>query len=75
MTAPLLVALKAHVRVLVAAVGLRSTASDLTYLSRRPGLLLRSVLAIVARSFLGPLALEMALRVPLRTVVDRLAAP
>lgn len=46
MTHNLLLILKVLVAVLVAAVGLGSTAADLTYLWRRPGLLLRSLLAM-----------------------------
>ena len=46
MTAVLLTVLKALVAVLVAAVGLGSTTADLTSLWRRPGLLLKSLLAM-----------------------------
>ncbi len=46
MTATLLLLLKAAVGVIILAIGMDSTLGDLTYLWRRPGLLLRSLLAM-----------------------------
>jgi bile acid:Na+ symporter, BASS family len=57
MTAWLLVTLKLAVGALILAIGMGSTFSDLTYLWRRPGLLLRSLLAMYVLVPLAALAL------------------
>lgn len=64
MTAALLEFLRVLVVVLVVAVGLGSTAADLTYLWRRPGLMLRSLLAMYVVVPLLALALAAVLDLP-----------
>jgi BASS family bile acid:Na+ symporter len=67
MTGIILLALKASVGVLIFAIGLGSTPGDLAYLWRRPGLLLRSVLAMYVAVPVAILALVKVL--PLSTGV------
>ena len=59
MTAGLLLALKVLVAALIFAIGLGSTPGDLAYLWRRPGLLLRSVVAMYVAVPLAILALVL----------------
>jgi BASS family bile acid:Na+ symporter len=64
MTAILLLLLKAAVAVIVFAIGMDSTLKDATYLWRRPGLLLRSLLAMYVLVPLAALALVKVLTLP-----------
>jgi BASS family bile acid:Na+ symporter len=57
MTAALLILLKVAVAGIILAIGMDSTLKDVTYLWRRPGLLLRSVLAMYVLVPLAALAL------------------
>jgi BASS family bile acid:Na+ symporter len=61
MTAAPLILLKLAVAVIILAIGMRSTVGDVTYLWRRPGLLLRSVLAMYVLVPLATLALVKVL--------------
>jgi len=70
-TGALLLALKACVVALLCAIGLGSTLADLTYLLRRPALLLRSLLAMYVAMPLAALALVWTVSLPpgVRTAV------
>jgi|SRR5271156_530736 len=61
MTATLLILLKVAVAIIILAIGMDSTLRDATYLWRRPGLLLRSVLAMYMLVPLAALALVKVL--------------
>jgi len=61
MTATLLLLLKISVGIIILAIGMDSTLKDATHLWRRPGLLLRSVLAMYVLVPLAALALVKAL--------------
>ncbi|HKM74203.1 MAG TPA: hypothetical protein VJX94_29770 [Stellaceae bacterium] len=61
MTATLLILLKVAVAGIILAIGMDSTLRDATYLWRRPGLLLRSVLAMYVLVPLAALALVKVL--------------
>jgi BASS family bile acid:Na+ symporter len=69
MTASLLVLLKLLVSVMVLAIGMGSTVSDLTYLWRHPKLLLRSVVAMYVLVPLLALFLMAVLSVPIEVEV------
>jgi len=75
MTAALVVVLKACVVALLGAIGLGSTIADLTYLTRRPALLLRSLFAMYVAMPLAALALVRIVPLPpgVRTAVLVLA--
>jgi BASS family bile acid:Na+ symporter len=64
MTATLLLLLKGAVGVIILAIGMDSTRADLTYLWRRPGLLLRSLLAMYVLVPLAAFALVKVLTLP-----------
>src|SRR5277367_1160042 len=61
MTATLLILLKVAVAIIILAIGMDSTLRDASYLWRRPGLLLRSVLAMYVLLPLATLALVKVL--------------
>jgi BASS family bile acid:Na+ symporter len=64
MTATLLLVLKACVVTLLGAIGLGSTLADLTYLFRRPALLLRSLFAMYVAVPLAALAIVRTIPLP-----------
>jgi len=64
MTATLLLLLKLSVALIILAIGMDSTPKDMTYLWRRPGLLLRSLLAMYVLVPLAALVLVKALTLP-----------
>jgi len=64
MTATLLLVLKACVVTLLGAIGLGSTLADLTYLFRRPALLLRSLFAMYVAMPLAALAIVRSVPLP-----------
>lgn len=75
MTTTLLLALKACVVALLCAIGLGSTPADLTYLLRRPALLLRSLFAMYVSIPLAALAIVQTVPLPpgVRTAILVLA--
>lgn len=75
MTPALLLALKGCIVTLLCAVGLGTRAADLTYLLRRPGLLLRSLAAMYVVMPLAALAIAQAVPLPpgVRTAILVLA--
>lgn len=64
MMAPLLLVLKVAVGALLCAIGMGSTAADLTYLLRRPALLLRSLFAMYVAMPLAALAIVRVVPLP-----------
>ncbi len=64
MTATLLLLLKISVGIIILAIGMDSTPREIAYLWRRPGLLLRSVLAMYVLVPLAALALVKVLTLP-----------
>lgn len=64
MTATLLLLLKLSVALIILAIGMDSTPRDMAYLWRRPGLLLRSLLAMYVLAPLAALILVKALTLP-----------